>query len=543
MNTPSKLTALALLASVALGSASAQTVWDGNTNPNNSGDWLTGANWSTNNVPAAAANVQLNDVTSGNRTVTLNNGATNTTVNSLSLTQSTTTSSPINTFELQSALTLSAITGFNTTLGAGVDVSQLVTTLSGNGRIILGAGGAENVAMINRGTFNLTNGPASGNAAGFIARNQVAANRDLAFQNFGILNLASSGTPALSDGGAVIGGLGTAERRYDTVVTNSGTINVAGLGTIGTVNTSSTSNGGATLTNNDGGTVNIGDGGTLQLASRSNSNGSKTALVTNAQGGTINLGVSGNAASNGRLVLTHRTNSAFSGSADAPTVNNSGTLNLHGTSRVEFVQFTNLTTQFDDFIVNNTATGVINLSDAARIGNTAKNTLLTNAGLLTKAGDGTAEIQSAASGTFANTGTIYLRGGALDVTSAINSTGGDLRFDLGNASFASARLLAPSITLSGSNLELVFTSTLSGDLSFNLWDATVSGTFDEIILSGSGFGGTYTTSDFSSNGYDFSLNYATGVLTATVIPEPSSFAALAGLGVLGLAALRRRRRA
>ncbi len=534
---------LAAMSLVAV-SASAQTIWTGNGDSNASGLWNTASNWSTNSVPGTGNNIRLNDVTSGSRTVT--SSGTNAVANTVTFNQTTSTPGVTNTFSLQNSLTLSAAgTAFETNLGSGVGVDQVVTTLSGDGRIILGAGGAENVGLINRGTFNLTNGPSSGNAAGFIARSQTAANRDLSFQNFGVLNMGSaSGAISLSDGGAVIGGFGTQERRYDTVVTNAGTINVTNVATIGTLNTASTSNGAATLTNSSGGTVNIGNGSTLQLASRSNSNGSKTSLVSNEAGATINLGVSGDASSNGRLVLTHRTNSAFTGSADAPAISNSGTINLHGTSRAEFVQFTNLTAQFASFVVTNTSTGVINLNDASRIGNSSKDTIFTNDGLLVKSGAGISEIQSAASGTNANTGVIHIRDGALSFSRGLNSTNGDLRFDLGAADITAARLVAPSLTLSNSILELVFTTAnLGNERSWNLWDATVSGTFTSVNLSGSGFSGSYgDISAFSSNNYNFSLDVATGILTAQVIPEPSAFAALAGLGALGFAASRRRRR-
>ncbi len=94
-----------------------------------------------------------------------------------------------------------------------------------------------------------------------------------------------------------------------------------------------------------------------------------------------------------------------------------------------------------------------------------------------------------------------------------------------------------------------------------------SGTVAINLIDSGGFGaGTYTLFDFSGGatilndfyltdfvfgdtlaGYDYSLGFAgeTLVLTAvaSAIPEPSAAVALAGLGVLGAAVLRRRRRA
>ena len=45
----------------------------------------------------------------------------------------------------------------------------------------------------------------------------------------------------------------------------------------------------------------------------------------------------------------------------------------------------------------------------------------------------------------------------------------------------------------------------------------------------------------SSGAFTFAFNEADGVLTVTAVPEPSAFAALAGLLGLGFAACRRRR--
>ena len=48
---------------------------------------------------------------------------------------------------------------------------------------------------------------------------------------------------------------------------------------------------------------------------------------------------------------------------------------------------------------------------------------------------------------------------------------------------------------------------------------------------------------WTSNNGLWSFDQSTGQLALSAVPEPSAFAALAGLGALGLASQRRRRRA
>jgi autotransporter-associated beta strand protein len=103
----------------------------------------------------------------------------------------------------------------------------------------------------------------------------------------------------------------------------------------------------------------------------------------------------------------------------------------------------------------------------------------------------------------------------------------------------------------GGTFTATFGTTLGeGTHSFDLFDfGSQSGTFTTISSSA-----LYTFTLDSGNGYSFTdvdtgnvfaFAHATGILSVTIaaleIPEPASFAALAGLGILGLAASRRRR--
>jgi hypothetical protein len=135
--------------------------------------------------------------------------------------------------------------------------------------------------------------------------------------------------------------------------------------------------------------------------------------------------------------------------------------------------------------------------------------------------------QSAGGGTADNGGSIDLNGrdlhvGALDAASS----------GRGVANNTATLNLPASLSLGLSNL---------AEGSFSLFGgASVSGSFTSVQIGaltldgGNGF--------FASDGaYNFSFNTATNSLGITAVPEPSAFAALAGLATLGFAATRRRR--
>lgn len=93
-------------------------------------------------------------------------------------------------------------------------------------------------------------------------------------------------------------------------------------------------------------------------------------------------------------------------------------------------------------------------------------------------------------------------------------------------------------------------ATIDGTIAINTSaaDMTVGNTWNLVSASSKSFGATFAVDGYSdlgggiwSNGM-FEFDTATGALTLTAIPEPSAFAALAGLASLGLVASRRRRR-
>ncbi len=232
-----------------------------------------------------------------------------------------------------------------------------------------------------------------------------------------------------------------------------------------------------------------------------------------------------------------------------------------------------------------TATGRINViagasgatfnADATRSITLGANTVLSGSGALTKSGAGSLTFASGPTHTYSgafgiNAGTVFVN--ASLASSAVTIGGGSLG---GSGTVGAITLnsgsLAPGTgigTLSGSS----FTWNNGGSLVFELSGLTSS---DRLSLSGAftkgtgiGFtfdfggggldGGSYTLTSFGGTTFsqsDFvATNLGSGLvgsfvlgandltLNVSAIPEPSTFAALAGLGVLGCVSLRRRRR-
>jgi trimeric autotransporter adhesin len=102
--------------------------------------------------------------------------------------------------------------------------------------------------------------------------------------------------------------------------------------------------------------------------------------------------------------------------------------------------------------------------------------------------------------------------------------------------------------VNGGSLVLNFTATLA-DGNYSLFTfGSQSGDFTSVTLTGLGYGGGSLIADldgkWSGVFADTTISYtqSTGQLSVTAVPEPSAFAALAGLGALGFASLRRRSR-
>jgi autotransporter-associated beta strand protein len=155
-----------------------------------------------------------------------------------------------------------------------------------------------------------------------------------------------------------------------------------------------------------------------------------------------------------------------------------------------------------------------------------------------------------ATGTIANSTPLSIANGAtFDVS-------GKTSYDLTGVSLTIAAGSGGSGSFDAGTAALTFGGNLTIDLSTATPDATYylfalgshSSNFDSVALSGS-FAGSLTNSAASLwtgpiGGYNWSLDLSSGALSATsAIPEPSTYAAMLGLGALGFAAWRRRRSA
>ncbi|HEY9248625.1 MAG TPA: PEP-CTERM sorting domain-containing protein [Rariglobus sp.] len=334
---------------------------------------------------------------------------------------------------------------------------------------------------------------------------------------------------------------------------------------IGVNGTTSVNNGMAGTVNFTGGTVDALIN-TLTIAQRAdtNANGTITGTLSMSRGtidatsvivgktlaagsgasattGTIN--VSGGAFTAGSVVMAQNLSGARTGLV--------GNLNVSGTGAVT--------------VAGNVTTGDVQGTGAVTANVTVSGGALTVGGNLAEGANGASV-----------TSTVTLSGGTLDMTrgniavDTFTFTGGTLKnvasFSAGtsgglnvqnastlaydvDASFAST-VLTGTLTLGASaNLRLTLADDFAptGSLLLVVNDDTDSivGTFATINGVAFGAGNTFTLTN-SLGSYDFTLSYAGGsgndlVAVLSTIPEPSTYAMLAGLGVLGLAAVRRRR--
>lgn len=164
-------------------------------------------------------------------------------------------------------------------------------------------------------------------------------------------------------------------------------------------------------------------------------------------------------------------------------------------------------------------------------------------------------------------GALEVQTGYLRTTGATFNVAGGITVKAGaRLDFTTVALTAPSVTLDIAGVsslgQIVAGSyAYAGGLNLNFTSTLVAGTYDLFALSGSvtnGLGSVSVTGTAvaslsgasgvwtgSAGGFDFTFTEATGDLTvvASAVPEPSTFALLAGAVTLGACVLRRKRRA
>jgi fibronectin-binding autotransporter adhesin len=402
---------------------------------------------------------------------------------------------------------LSIANGATVNISGGYqDLTNRTVTIDGTGSTLAGAAHL----WFNRATgstqvIDVTNG-------GSLTAGTTFSLGDLESTSVGTLNV--SGTDSLASSGGIFylgaRGQGTANVSNDAVISAGGGLNFgAEFGGTGTLNLNS---GGTLRVGGTGGIIVGGgsgflnaNGGTLEITGATLTTavpialGDGTTSTVNTNG--LNATLSGNLTGTGSLTKTGSGSLTLSGANDysGTTSVNAGTLVVNGS------------------LANTTVT----LADGATLGGSGS-----IAGLTT-IGSGATLAPGNSPGTITFSAGLTLDAGAI------------LEFQLGTVS--------DLISVTGGTL----TGPSSGTVTLNLSDAGgfTDGTytlFDYTSATLSDFDTTDFTIGTSIAGYDYSFTLTGTALqliaVTSAVPEPSTYAAILGLGALGFVAWRKRRR-
>ncbi len=504
--------------------------------------WSASANWDTNTAPAVGDDLVIGGTALsagasliGNGSyMALNSSASDYTATVRSVTFDNSLSQfPSGTLELRNS---SATTAFSSTISLNTAGVEAIRVLSGN--VIMESRNSTAQLTVNLGYTGQSNF-------------NIASGSTLTITSTSV----TTGTPATA--AAVITGTGGIRK------TGQGTLTLSG-------STANTYSGGTTI---ESGTVRFGaNGATL---------GSGPIVIGATGGGNASL-ISANAGYTMANAITVAANSG-------------GTLTLGSTSTGSF------TTTFSGPISLN---GNLTVSNVAPSGyRIATSGTISGEGGITKIGSGEWRVAGAnsyaggtliseglltatnTSGSAVGSGPLTVATGALlggnGIIGAATTVNGGLRpgtltattLANGVLTFTSSLNLANaqthvfdvSSTIRGTGYDALDVDgllTYGGDLSVNFSAAATADSFYDIFDLGGGFTGNFTSISIggthvlsltnsggiwsgldSSNNLVFTFSIDTGDLVVSPIPEPSTFAALAGLAAFGLCATRRRRRA
>ncbi len=506
---------------------------DGTWNQTGGSTWHTTTNWTSNTIPGAGDTATLGNSITADADVSI--GSTNTTVGTLNFDSG---------FNYSITQTAARTLAFDSAAPNSAQIN--VTTVNGAGSHQISNTRVEVVD-------DLTISVASGGSLGINARISGLAARTITKTDDGTLTL----TPA------------TATDFTGTFVLNAGTLVAGNDGAFG-ANTDVELAGGI-LTNNETGRdisneINI--TGTSQVAATQSFTLSG-ALTGN---GTLNLGDT----TSGNLNISNDL-SGFSGTVNYTNTSGGNNVNFNG----ELSTTATFTTSFVSagrYLKFNANSTIGELSGDGNILITNGNTLTVNQstdstysgvfgahfsgrGAFTKAGTGTltltganqhTEATTVSGGTLSaennkalgNTTSLTVNGGTLDVRGSVADTltlgaaadlalsSGTISFDLGTSFDQIVSSGGGAFTIAGGTFELIL-----GD-GFD---------YDDTYAILAGFGGTNSVSEssLSFTGYD-DENYlaslgTNGVLSFAAIPEPSSYALLAGFLGLSYVMVRRRK--
>jgi autotransporter-associated beta strand protein len=427
------------------------------------------------------------------------------------------------------------------------------TTNSTTNRVLRLAGSTVGNTIEVASTGNLT--ISGSNTAATGAKTLTLQGSSTGVGQFSAAIINSSGTIAVTKDGTGTWILSASNTYTGATTISGGTLQIGNGSTTGALSTSSAITNNATLAFNRSNAITQGThfnsviGGTGQVVQL----GSNTLTLngTNSYSG-------GTVVNSGTVVMTNGASSALGATTGALTVNNGGLLNvgdnslmvgnLTGTGGTIQGGFNNTRTltigngdatggNFQGGIANGSGTqavtkvgtGTITLSGT----NTYTGTTTISAGTLVLGATGSlasALIDVEAGGTFAGTGT---------VTGDMNFANGSF-FDVSSALVSNA-LSREWITVDGT---ITFGNTFGVTSLLGIdWNSIDLGTYQLIAttqtdwgnLNNFGLGAAYFDIDSGKSAY-----FETGSLDLVVVPEPSTYALLCGLGILGLLGCRRR---
>lgn len=435
-----------------------------------------------------------------------------------------------------SALTIA--TGKSATIGSNVTVTSSDgagnTAIKGGGTLNIGGSGITNAAVTQSGLLIKIDGGTTVNV------------------NTGG-TLSASGTAAIVVGGSASQG-GTLNVEGGAVsTTNNNLVLANGTGATGTVNVNS-------------GTVTL--GGTSSVVRFGTSGGTSGTATLNLNGGTLattGLTRTGTTVAtvnyNGGVLKATKTNASFMTGTITSAVKAGG-------AKIDTNSFDITLSQAltHDSGLGSTADGGLTKSGTGTLTLAAANTFngrtLVSAGTLALSDvlalqNSALDVSGAGTVTFTAVASDYTLGGLQGVgtltatgkTIALNANGTSAATITGAGDFqgsAAITVAASAFTFDGT-LNVTISNTLStGSHTFNLFDGQTGGAFDGVSIAGSytangGSGSAFT----DANGNSFTFNNSTGDLSVTIsaIPEPSTYAILAGASMLGLAVCRRRKTA